>query len=128
MRDALIYKYDFKRCGCHGELGGEVPGKGWVGLCLKWGRQVEREGRESCITDEIGAKRQLQYICLILTHVAFDFQCEVQKSFIMTQLLSDACACVCVFWGKCVCDFSFVEGGVEERRVAKGVSRVRTGI
>lgn len=47
--------------------------------------------------DEIGAGRQLQYICLVLTHVAFDFQCEVQKSFIMTQLLRDVCVCVCVF-------------------------------
>lgn len=26
--------------------------------------------------------------------MAFDFQCEVQKSFIMTQLLRDVCACV----------------------------------
>lgn len=65
-----------------------------VVVVWKWvrGRQtVERAG----ITDEIGAKRQLQYICLVLTHVAFDFQCEVQKSFIMTQLLRDVCACVC---------------------------------
>lgn len=65
-----------------------------VVVVWKWvrGRQaVERAG----ITDEIGVKRQLQYICLVLTHVAFDFQCEVQKSFIMTQLLRDVCACVC---------------------------------
>lgn len=47
-----------------------------------------------CIADEIGAERQLQYICLVLTHVAFDFQCEVQKSFIMTQLLKDVCTCM----------------------------------
>lgn len=46
--------------------------------------------------------------------MAFDFQCEVQKSFIMTQLLRDVCACVCVF--------SFVEGGVKGGWVAKGVS------
>lgn len=71
---------------------------------------MERAG----ITDEIGAKRQLQYICLVLTHVAFDFQCEVQKSFIMTQLLRDVCACVC--------SFSFVESGVKGRQIAGGVS------
>lgn len=28
-------------------------------------------------------------MCLTLTHVAFDFQCEVQKNFIMMQLLRD---------------------------------------
>lgn len=78
-----------------------------LGVAWKW-------GRKGCIRDEIGAERQLQYICLVLTHVAFDFQCEVQKSFIMTQLLRDVCAV-------CVC-FLFVEGGVEGRWVAKGVS------
>ena len=69
------------------------------------------EGREGCITDEIGAERQLQYICLVLTHVAFDFQCRVQKSFIMTQLLRDVCACVCVCVFVCVHVYSFVEVG-----------------
>lgn len=54
----------------------------------------------------MGAERQLHYICLVLTHVAFDFQCEVQKSFIMTQLLRDLCACVCAS--------SFVEVGVKK--------------
>lgn len=58
-----------------------------------------------CITDEIGAKRQLQYICLVLTHVAFDFQCEVQKSFIMTQLLRDVRMCMCVCFRECMCVF-----------------------
>lgn len=48
-------------------------------------------GWECCITDEIGAGGQLLYICLGLTHVAFDFQCEVQKSSVMAQLLRDAC-------------------------------------
>ncbi|KAL7862364.1 hypothetical protein SRHO_G00138050 [Serrasalmus rhombeus] len=52
--------------------GGMEKGDGWVG---RWKKK--------------GAYRQLQYICLALTHVAFDFQCEVQKSFIMTQLLKD---------------------------------------
>lgn len=82
-------------CQCMMGGGGEVAG---VGGGLETG---EKEG---CITDEIGAERQLQYICLVLTHVAFDFQCEVQKSFIMTQLLRDVCACVCVL--ECVCVFS----------------------
>lgn len=70
-----------------------------LGVVWKW-------GRKGCIRDEIGAERQLQYICLVLTHVAFDFQCEVQKSFIMTQLLRDVCACACVF--ERVCVFSFL--------------------
>lgn len=45
------------------------------------------------IVDEIRTRRQLQYICLALTHVVFDFQCEVQKSFIKTQLVTDVCVC-----------------------------------
>lgn len=39
--------------------------------------------------NEIRVVKQLGYMCLTLTHVAFDFQCEVQKNFIMTQLLRD---------------------------------------
>ncbi len=35
--------------------------------------------------------RQLGYMCLTLTHVAFDFQCEVQKNCIMMQLPRDVC-------------------------------------
>ena len=50
--------------------------------------------KAACRADETEAQRQLQYICLAPTHVAFDFQCEVQKKFIMTQLLRDVCACV----------------------------------
>lgn len=82
--------HDGRRGGCRGEVAGVGGGR--------------------CITDETGAGRQLQYICLGLTHVAFDFQCEVQKSFIMTQLLRDVCACVCVLKRERVCVFSFVEG------------------
>lgn len=85
----ILSVHDGRKRAC-GEVAGE--GRGGSGLEMGKGRQaVERAG----ITDEIGAKRQLQYICLVLTHVAFDFQCEVQKSFIMTQLLRDVCACVC---------------------------------
>lgn len=36
-------------------------------------------------------------MCLTLTHVAFDFQCEVQKNVIMMQLLRD------VYMKECVC-------------------------
>lgn len=39
--------------------------------------------------NEIRVVKQLGYMCLTVTHVAFDFQCEVQKNFIMTQLLRD---------------------------------------
>lgn len=78
-------------------LWGEVAGDGGG---LEMG-EAGRGERGLCITDEIGAKRQLRYICLVLTHVAFDFQCEVQKTLVMTQLLRDVWACVCVCFKKC---------------------------
>lgn len=46
--------------------------------------------------NEIRLVKQLGYMCLTLTHVAFDFQCEVQKNFIMTQLLKDVYMKECV--------------------------------
>lgn len=99
-----------QRCGCclrmmgGGGFQDEVAGDG--GVFLETGRVVgEGGGERGCIADEIGTNRQLQYICLALTHVAFDFQCEVQKSFIMTQLLRDVYACVCVLGGVCVVCF-----------------------
>lgn len=52
--------------------------------------------------NEIRVVKQLGYMCLTLTHVAFDFQCEVQKNFIMMQLLRD------VYTKEHVCG-SFVE-------------------
>lgn len=84
----MLSAHDGRWGGCRGEVAGVRGG-------------LETGEKEGCITDEIGAKRQLQYICLVLTHVAFDFQCEVQKSFIMTQLLRDVCACVCVCFLLC---------------------------
>lgn len=57
--------------------------------------------KAACIADETEARRQLQHICLVPTHVAFDFQGGVQKKFLMTQLLGDVCTYV----------FSCVESG-----------------
>lgn len=90
-----------QRCGCCQCMMG---GRGLRGEIAGDGGGLEKKG--GCITDEIGAKRQLQYICLVLTHVAFDFQCEVQKSFIMTQLLRDVRMCMCACVLESVCAFS----------------------
>lgn len=68
-------------------MGGAVPRGETAGGGGGLGMMMEKAA-------ETAAQRQLQHICLVPTHVAFDFQCGVQKKFIMTQLLGDVCACV----------------------------------